>query len=301
MSHLPPLTSLVPAPTGVPPPRTNIDVTRTGRFNTGVYVVAVDPRGTLHFGFGRKVPPGRRQIFEKTGKKRVRVTNLGAAGTEPKYHGKWSSLGGGSDRNATNALEAAIIELQDEAYFAEFFPKPRGKPYPLWVDKVWIPWKGKKVQKGATPPSKPLWLLDARDIRGASIFLFQMEWNQFYKIFPNVDPPDKRIRGGDNLVMGSHGEMDFTASFTLEQMLSFQNAEVRQTQADGLFTGYTLRGFTQVVLPALEKSPIKASATEKQKLPGFKAALEQVIKKDTKGRSPDGWRDKVIYPAYRKK
>lgn len=40
--------------------------------------------------------------------------NSGAAGTQPKYCGKWGTLGGTVDRKSSNFLDAAIREIQDE-------------------------------------------------------------------------------------------------------------------------------------------------------------------------------------------
>lgn len=100
------------------------------RINTGVYVFAIHPvDSSVHWGFGRKIPPNRRvpfsylnttvgQAFRAAYKskqpgapqqalKDFKPPLAAAAGTKEKYHGKWASLGGGSDRKSSSFIDAA--------------------------------------------------------------------------------------------------------------------------------------------------------------------------------------------------
>mgnify|MGYP002821969250 CR=1 FL=1 len=280
--NLPPLPPLVhlPAQAAVSTPA-KFEVTQNikGSFQTGVYVVAVHPTtNELHFGFGRKVPPKRRTPYKGKGRGLT-----GAAGTAPKYYGKWASLGGGSDPKASTPLQAAVIELFDEAYLREFYPKGVSSK-----DDVWIPWKTPKK-----PASKLLFLLEARKVSGAFIFLFQMKWDRFKRLFPNVDDP--AVRGGQAMVTASHGEIDSTASFTLTQMFNYQ-AKSRKDDQDNYFTNYTLDSFVSVVLPALSKAAsMFASPTVQSELAQARGALPLIVGPDKAGRDPSGRRDKQIY------
>ena len=276
MHSLPSLVRLPTQATGTP---VKFEVTQKikGSFQTGVYVVAVHPTtNELYFGFGRKVPPKRRTSYK--GRRRT-----GAAGTDAKYHGKWTSLGGGSDPKASTPLQAAVIELVDEAYLGEFYPKGVSSK-----DDVWIPWKTPKK-----PASKLLFLLEARKVSSAFIFLFQMKWDRFKRLFPNVDDP--AVRGGQAMVTASHGEIDSTASFTLTQMFNYQ-AKSRKDDQDNYFTKYTLDSFVSVVLPALAKAAsMFASPAVQSELAQARGALPLITGPDLKARDPDGRRDKRIY------
>ena len=89
-------------------------------FQTAVYVFAIHPTTQMvHFAFGRKVPPKTRVPYGWTRANNAQPAPasvlVGAAGTDAKYHGKWASLGGGADKTARSPLEAAVIELNDEA------------------------------------------------------------------------------------------------------------------------------------------------------------------------------------------
>lgn len=287
MHSLPSLVRLPTQATGTP---AKFEVTQKikGSFQTGVYVVAVHPTtNELHFGFGRKVPPKRRTSYK--GRRRT-----GAAGTDAKYHGKWTSLGGGSDPKANTPLQAAVIELVDEAYLREFYPKGVSSK-----DDVWIPWKSPVKPSPTTSarfqlPSKLLYLLEARKTSGAFIFLFQMKWDRFKRLFPDVDDP--AIRGGQAMVTASHGEIDSTASFTLTQMLNYQ-AKSRKDDQDNYFTRYTLDSFVSVILPALYNSRQVgfASTGVKSAVAQARGALPLVTGPDRRARDPDGRRDKRIY------
>lgn len=252
-------------------------------FQTGVYVYAVDAKGVAHFGFGRKVPPERRVPFHAKNRSKA---NAGAAGTAVKYHGKWVSLGGGSDSKSTNPLSGALIELHDEAFFAEY------RNQILGVHDVYVPWKSNGK------PNKELLRLLVADQADPNIkrytFCFEMKFSDFIRLFPNVDDLDN-LRGGQLMVTASHGEIDSCASFTVDQIIGYQRATVAK-DGDNFFTGYTLRTLVGPVFSALRNHLQKL---KKQKLVLYYAAatatIEQLIQKDKKPRTPSGKRDKMIY------
>jgi len=272
----------------------------TGRtkFFTGVYVFAINPdcsNPEVRFAFGRKVPPKCR----KGGLK-------GAAGTKPKYHGKWTSLGGGSDRKARTPLQAAVIELNDEANIASSKGFGfRGRLDPREDVYVNFGRPGRPAYAG-----QRLRLIDALFNRASKIDIFTFEmpaahWKEFMWLFPDVSDEWQR-RGGQPMVTASHGEIDWTASFTIEQIVYWQQRE-RSSNDNNYFTYYTLKTFGDVVLPAVEKhleararsqtnSPIAALLRKEiVKLQQGASKLRPLISPDVTPRKPNGWRDGRIY------
>ena len=253
-------------------------------FQTGVYVYAVDPQGVAHFGFGRKVPPGRRTPFRA---KPGSTFRTGAAGTSPKYHGKWVSLGGGSDSKSKHPLDGALIEMSDEAHFAQH---PPGR---VKASDVYVPWKS----KGRPPTNERLRLLLADQPNPNAkryIFCFEMKYADFIRLFPNVDDLGN-IRGGQAMVTASHGEIDSCASFTVDQIIHYQKSAVNAT-GDNYFTGYTLRTLVGPVFKALRtalRNHNHVKLVAYYMLQG--ARIASLIQKDQKARTPNGKRDQVMY------
>lgn len=254
------------------------------RFQTGVYVYAVDPQGVAHFGFGRKVPPGRRTPFRA---KPGSTFRTGAAGTAAKYHGKWVSLGGGSDSKSQHPLDGALIEVSDEAFFAQH---PPGR---VKSSDVYVPWKS----KGRPPSNERLRLLVADQPNPNAkryMFCFEMKYADFIRLFPNVDDV-KHMRGGQTMVTASHGEIDSCASFTVDQIINYQKAAVR-ANGDNYFTGYTLRTLVGPVFEALRTELRKNNHTKLVAYYTLQGALiKSMIQKDQNARTPNGKRDQVLY------
>ena len=239
-------------------------------FQTGVYVYAVHPQSNdLYFAFGRKVPPKTRvpYYWQKTNpgvNAPVQVVT-GAAGTEEAFHGKWASLGGGADKNANTPLDAAIIELNDEAAIRPEFH----------VHDVHVPWS-----KHA--PAKPKLRLVLADQPNASrqfyVFVFMMhDWVEFLRFFPHIDDR-QNVRGGQSLVSASHGEIDYTASYTLEDIAKYQSSALSSN--NNHFTAYTLRTLQGIVIPALFPRELTPSA---------QGVVNLNVVQDTP-REPSGWR-----------
>merc|ERR1711977_17584 len=99
-----------------------------------------------------------------------------------------------------------------------------------------------------------LLLVDARQRNDAiklDIFTFEMpkqHWEEFMWLFPDVHDELQR-RGGQTVVTASHGEIDWTASFTIQQIVSLQQ-RARSSKRPNYFTAYTLQTLVDVVLPA---------------------------------------------------
>jgi hypothetical protein len=283
---LPPLSQLSvrgEAPVGKPFKIFDTAVSGAG-FQTGVYVYALDPQGVAHFGFGRKVPPGRRTPFRAP---KGSAAKTGAAGTDAKYQGKWVSLGGGSDSKSSHPLDGALIELSDEAFFVEQLP---GR---VNSTDVYVPWLG-----GGTPSlHKRLRLLLADQANPNTqryTFCFEMKYADFIRLFPNVDDL-QNMRGGQAMVDASHGEIDWCASFTVEQIIHYQRAAVL-ANGDNYFTGYTLRTLTGPVFEALHK--VRQPHNKKQLADYYKLQgkiILSLIRPDKMPRTPNGKRDQVMY------
>jgi hypothetical protein len=253
-------------------------------FQTGVYVYAVDPQGVAHFGFGRKVPPGRRTPF---GAPKSSTFRTGAAGTAAKYHGKWVSLGGGSDSKSKHPLDGALIEVSDEAFFAQHAP---GR---VTSSDVYVPWKS----RGKPPTNERLRLLVADQPNPNAkryMFCFEMKYADFIRLFPKVDDLQD-MRGGQAMVTASHGEIDSCASFTVEQILHYQKAAVTANR-DNYFTGYTLRTLVGPVFEALRTELRKTNHAKLVAYYALQGALiKSLIQKDQNARTPNGKRDRVMY------
>ena len=258
--------------------------TKGAGFQTGVYVYAVDPQGVAHFGFGRKVPPGRRKPFRANPGSTFRT---GAAGTAAKYHGKWVSLGGGSDSKSKYPLDGALIEVSDEAFFAQH---PPGR---VKSSDVYVPWKSRG--KPATNERLRLLVADQPNPNAKRyVFCFEMKYADFIRLFPNVDDLGN-MRGGQAMVTASHGEIDSCASFTVDQIIHYQKAAVR-ANGDNYFTGYTLRTLVGPVFEALRTELRKnnhANLVAYYTLQG--AMIASLIQKDQNARTPNGKRDQVLY------
>ncbi len=255
-------------------------------FQTSVYVFSVHPStGVVHFAFGRKVPAGTRVPFGWQSKNRganpatAPATILqGAAGTDRKWHGKWASLGGGADRKATTPLVAAIMELNDEAAIKPAFDPNK---------EVYVPWVAGPVSQTATHRLVLVSADQPNKNKRFYSFVFKMpNWNEFLKFFPHVD--DRvNVRGGQALVTASHGEIDYTASFSPEDIAKYQNIALASSPPVNFFTSYTLA--------TLKSHAIQAAAVEVRKMGGslvnVTAIQSLTILRDVDPRKSSGWRN----------
>lgn len=268
-----------------------------GNFATGVYIFAINPdTGQVHVAFGRKVPGGRRVPYwwsnanpGKTVTEAPKKVLSGAAGTKPEFHGKWASLGGGADKTATNPLDAARIEVNDEA---GVFPK-------LQQREIYVPWGKPKFD----PTQHRVTLIHADQPTPSHkvfIFVFKWEnWEEFYTLFPDVNTLSA-LRGGQAMVSASHGEIDFVQSFTLDQIVFFHMTSKGQSSGDSnFFTRYTLATFLTNAGQAIARHLKGLTTKGGTPLIGMfniddAAATIGSIDADVSARIPDpnGWRDK---------
>jgi hypothetical protein len=258
-------------------------------FQTAVYVFAIHPStGVVHFAFGRKVPPKTRVPYGWT--KANRGVNpatapssvlQGAAGTDARYHGKWASLGGGADRKANSPLEAAVIELNDEAHITPAFDARA---------HVYVPWARGSGPRGA---NRRLVLVSADQPKPTSrfySFVFKMpDWREFERYFPHVDDR-ARVRGGQALVTASHGEIDYTASFTVDDIVRLQTNALRGTPAVNFFTSYTLRTLQTLAAPAAA-ADVRRFGGPNAIVPDVAALQALRVPADTGPRVAEGWRN----------
>lgn len=185
---------------------------------TASYIYYRDGDGVFYFALARKVPYGARPDNKR---------NTGAAGTNKKYHGKWGTLGGSIGGVNKKLWHHAIDEINEEAdmniRYSEVDIKNvrRGK---LSL-KSFISWK-----------TVGLFLFEYNDKNG----------KEFFKFFPKF--PSKR--GGRRLVKSSKGEIDYVSSFTMKQLVKFQNKE-RNQYKNNFIISYVINSFNKFVIPEI--------------------------------------------------
>lgn len=256
--------------------------------NTGVYVIGISPSGDVKIALGRKVAPGRRVPFSYRGTRPVPKSVLqGAAGTNPKYWGKWASLGGGADSKATNVLQAAVIELNDEAAIPNridarkqvFIPGLPSSRYDFKVHRLVL------IQAEQPNPTNGF----------HCVTFFMPNFDEFNTLFPDVDNRSNS-RHGRHLVAASHGEIDATVSVTPNKLMQLQSNELRVNN-NNIATVYTLNTLQTVAGPAV--SSFIATGQWKHYVHPKMAANVNVQpptfaftwKPDVDPREPQGWRD----------
>ena len=260
----------------------------TTPFQTAVYVYSVNPTtNEPHFAFGRKIPAGTRVPvgFRRANPTMPRAAVpagvlTGAAGTDRRYWGKWASLGGGADRAARSPLQAAVLELNDEAAI-----QPPIDPR----TQVWVPWAG-----GAKPANSRLILVHADRPGGTGSFysfVFKMRWTEFTGYFPHIDNR-ANVRGGptSSLPMDSHGEIDYTASFTIEDMVRYQSIARAATTPNNFFTRYTLATMQSQVARAVNNNIQQFPAGGGQQA-NLIPLLQLPLPPDATDRVAVGWRN----------
>ena len=275
------------------------------KVNTGVYVFAINPRdNSVHFAFGRKIPPGRRVplgwLSTPPGRafkaelasfgmrhlaqalQKYKPPLVGAAGTDEKYHGKWASLGGGSDKDAKTLIDAARIELNDEAAI---------RP-PLQMNEIYLPNENRPFVHKTTRAT----LVGSDQIsRTGHIFVFKWEnFEDFMDLFPPANNHTV-LRGGPHMAKASHGEIDYAQSFTPTEVIDHCNAA--QASGHNFFTSYTMHSFKTVVMDIVKAhSEFLVKRKGRQPLNLREAAIRAlIVPPDVTPRRPNGWRDAWIY------
>ena len=195
---------------------------------TASYIYCID-KGIFHFAVCRKVQENSRVNRHDI--------STGAAGTDKKYWGKWGSFGGSTGTKPISYLQAAISEINDEAYIIDILKRK------ITTNDILIPWKP-RLSGG-----KPLLILKlAEAINRTGIFLFEMtDPGLFFKCFPSIDTP---IRRSNAIVKSSMGEIDAVCSITTEQIFSKQEEELHRT-GNNMFISYFCTTFNDIVKPYL--------------------------------------------------
>lgn len=195
--------------------------------NTASYIYTRDSKGVYYFAVARKVPMGAR-VRLQTG------MNTGAAGTNPKYMGKWGSFGGKKDKKSKHDFHASILEIRDEGQIHNLSHK----------SDVHIKWANQRYNR------QLLVLEFAQPISSSTVlFIYNIpDHRKFFSLFPKF--PAKR--GGAKTVTASHGEIDYVSSLSMRQMVALQTKELNK--GDNFFLSYFCDSFNRYVLPILSSS-----------------------------------------------
>lgn len=199
---------------------------------TACIIYTVDQsNGKTYFVVSRKVPIGAR--LRRSG------PNTGAAGTDDKYHGKWTSFGGGKDRKSTE-LQGAIYEINEESGLSVY-------------NKVGFRngIKPKLLSLGKKSKNEKLELKTAFDLKGTTLFIFNFDENNndmFFTLFPKFSAGGRQTAV---IVSSSSGECDVVASMTMDDIKREQDKMV--SKKNNFFTSYFLNSFQNIVIPEIGK------------------------------------------------
>lgn len=207
---------------------TNLDIFKTEKLATGIYCYHTESTSNItYFGFVRKIPAKGRIHSEHN-------TLVGAAGTEEKYFGKWTTIGGSAKGDKTN-IERAIDEFNDDTGIKE---------------RLGMKFNNKEVDfshLGMNKPPIPSRLvcrLAQNYNNKVAIFLFEIpDEKLFFNIFP---------RGGvtsDVLAKTSKGEIDAIQSYNMKEIVELQTSELKKGQ--NYFTKYSIDTFHNLILPKM--------------------------------------------------
>jgi len=186
---------------------------RNKNLYTASYIFTIERySGQVYYGFVRKV--------FRNGRK----GNKGAAGTNPKYYGKWTSIGGSQKGNHI-LLHAAIKELNDEANINP----------PLNHRNVIL--NNQNINM-----NNPLKCHNVYKNNNTIIFIFEMEENMFFQIFP------KNGYTSPSYIYSSYGEIDAACSFNTNDILYYQNFELNNYN-NNYYTSYCIESFNNYIIP----------------------------------------------------
>jgi len=186
---------------------------------TASYIYSRDPNsGMFYFAFCRKVLPRRRIM--------INGAPRGAAGTDPKYHGKWGSFGGESSTKSNHTLQAAIKEISDEANIKLSHRNDVN------------------IDKNNNDDNKLLNLKFYQAINDVGIFIFFMDFVKFEGFFPIYPNTRKSV----DILNSSHGEIDTVSSFSMKQIKEQQDQEMMNNN-NNFFLSYNLNTFNTLVIP----------------------------------------------------
>jgi hypothetical protein len=206
----------------------NLKIFNDDKIPTAVYVFhkSSEKKNQNYFGFVRKIPQGGR-VPSTNG-------NIGAAGTDIKYHGKWTSIGGGAKGDKINIVRA-IDELNDETS-VESRLKIKFTSRNVDFSNLSIPFtlKDKILLKCHL----------AQNYNNIAVFLFEIEdGTLFFNLFP------EHGYTGQDLASSSYKEIDAIKSFTMQQIVDLQKEETKSSQ--NYFTKYCITTFQNIIKPKM--------------------------------------------------
>jgi hypothetical protein len=190
------------------------------------YIYTIEA-GDIYFGLVRKLYEDGRKIIPRKSPQTGYIST-GAAGTQEKYWGKWTSIGGNRDVSLHN-LNAIIEELNHETNATVF------KSSSVDLSQVGI-----QNKSGAN-------ILKCKfinKINGVIICILKMESNTFFNIFP------KAGRTTPEILYSSEGERDAVKSFTIKELFEFQTNAISKKNNNFLIS-YFVKNLYEVILPKI--------------------------------------------------
>lgn len=212
--------------------------------NVAAYIYTIENE-TIYIGCVRKGYDGCRSYSSKDGKR-------GAAGTNEKYWGKWTNIGGsknkgGRRKNSISNFNAIIEEINDECGIEDH------KKINKTNNNVNINLKYLKSNV-SDPKHLKLTLNYCKDIGHTIIFIFNMPDKLFFKhFFP------KRGNTSQNLFRRSEGEIDAKKSFTLKNIYELWNRNLRSSN---YFIKYFITNLKKIFIPYLNNLKINKTQIE---------------------------------------
>ena len=196
---------------------------------TASYIYTRNPNGGVYyFALARKVPYNARI--------RISGPNTGAASTDIKYMGKWGNFGGGAGVRITR-LRAAINEINEEG---DINPNINSSNHPYHLHHVSV---------DGNPDDNSNIRLTLRYFNNhgnKSVFLFEMEFQEFMEYFPHYP----NVRGGANIVGRSKGEIDLVTSMSMQEIINKQN-ETKNIHKNDFLLSYCISTFKEHIIPAM--------------------------------------------------
>jgi hypothetical protein len=200
--------------------------------------------GVIYFGMVRKLYENGREVIPRKSSNNTYIKD-GAAGTDRKYWGKWTTVGGGvkgkKSKRITN-IKAIIEELNGETGVNTFNH--------MQVDLSDSKLGNNKVDKQSSKTYNiKCHYVDT--VNSVVIFLFEiLDENTFFDTFP------KEGKTSPNLLTSSFGEIDAVKSFTIDEIIKLQADSVKKLN-NNFFISYSMKNLNDIILDELSLSTYK--------------------------------------------
>ena len=208
-----------------------------GNEPVAAYVYTREDKGFYYFGLVRKLYEDGRQIIPRRNSGVGYILD-GAAGTDKKYWGKWTSIGGNRDGTKSH-IEAIIDELNHETGLG---PSKRFTTHDVGFDIE------------SNPDPKKSYKIDCKyieEINGVIMCTLKiLDHDLFFEIFP------KSGKTSSYILQKSQGEIDATKAFKLLDIFNLQEEEVRKKN-NNYFISYFLKNFSLILNRVAKDSPNK--------------------------------------------